>query len=227
MRFNREVLPYVRQIETPRLFRVLRNDGVGRRIPILLPVTDGKIFSPGRYLRALAIAKAWGVARMPNGHIFIPALNFETTNFLFFSLLADEWHGWERWYLPMSVRGKTVLDAGAACGDTAMFFIYNGAKKVISIEPDRERFVVLKRNIEANNWNAEAINDVLRPEHLRMDFDFAKIDIETSDMELLKLNSLPPCVVETHWEEVTDAFVRKFGMRKLRRNGPWNILTNV
>jgi len=60
-----------------------------------------------------------------------------------------------------------------------------------------------------------------------MEFDFAKIDVETGDKDLLKLDSLPPCAIETHWKEVTDAFIKKFGMKKLGSRTECVVLTNV
>ena len=36
------------------------------------------------------------------------------------------------------VRGKTVLDVGAGCGETAFFYRLYGAKKVVAIEADRK-----------------------------------------------------------------------------------------
>jgi 16S rRNA G966 N2-methylase RsmD len=221
-------LPYVDHLEFPRLFRVFRNDGVGRVIPVPLPVSGGRIFSFGRYLRALAKAKAWGTRTLPDGHLYVSSLDFEFTNFLFFSIMANEWDDWKNQYAPLDLRGKTVLDAGAACGDTAMFFISQGAKRVISVEPDSERFACLKRNVEAHGWPVEVLNRKLEARDLsNPEIDFAKIDIEESDKDLLKLDSLPPCAIETHWEEVTNAFVKKFGMRKLRSKSQFAVVTNV
>lgn len=227
MKFSKEILPFVKEIDFPKLFRVFRNDGIGRTVPVPLPVIAGKICSPFTYLRAIALFDRWDAVKLSNGHIFVPSLNFEESSFYYFWLLAAEWKYWENCYLPVSVKGKTVLDAGAACGDTRMLFFYNGAKRVISIEPDSERFACMKRNSEANGWEGEMINDVMRLEHLEMGFDFAKIDIEAHETELLKLRHLPPCAIETHGEEIADAFVKKFGMRKLKGGGKhWNVVTN-
>jgi hypothetical protein len=227
MKFSQALTPYAKQWEFPRLFRVFRNDGIGRIIPIPLPVINERIFSPTSYLRGVALARAWSVITLDNGHLMVPALDFEFTNFFYFSVLANEWRFWENDYLPVSVQGKVVLDAGAACGETAMFFIFHGARKVISIEPNPERFAVLERNVAAHGWPVECINDILRPEHLKMGFDFAKIDIEAGDRDLLRLDSLPPCAIETHWKEVTDAFIKKFGMKRLGSRTECVVLTNA
>src|SRR6266851_6950528 len=99
MKFNRALTPYAKEWEFPRLFRVFRNDGVGRTIPIPLPVINERIFSPLSYLRGIALARAWGVRTLEGGHLIVPALDFEFTNFFYFSVLANEWKSWEDDYL--------------------------------------------------------------------------------------------------------------------------------
>lgn len=55
----------------------------------------------------------------------------------FLIMLATEWKIWEKYYLPpFPLYGKTILDVGAGCGETAFFYILYGAKKIIAIEPD-------------------------------------------------------------------------------------------
>ena len=51
--------------------------------------------------------------------------------------LILEWRVWEKCYLPdFPLKEKTVLDVGAGCGETVLFYILHGAKKVIAIEPE-------------------------------------------------------------------------------------------
>jgi hypothetical protein len=47
-------------------------------------------------------------------------------------LIRDELDFWHDAYLPS---GEVVLDVGACCGETALFYILHGAKRVICIEP--------------------------------------------------------------------------------------------
>ena len=54
---------------------------------------------------------------------------------------------------------KIVLDIGAECGDTALFFANLGAK-VYSFEPIKDNFSALKRNLELNPKLAENITAV-------------------------------------------------------------------
>ena len=44
------------------------------------------------------------------------------------------WRDWEKLFRGLA--GKTVLNAGACCGETAYYFLTHGARKVIAIECD-------------------------------------------------------------------------------------------
>lgn len=52
-------------------------------------------------------------------------------------------------FLP--VNGKTVIDIGGYIGDTAIYFIMKGAKKVIALEPFLQTFQLAKKNIKIND----------------------------------------------------------------------------
>jgi len=54
-------------------------------------------------------------------------------------------------YGSISVNKKTVLDIGANIGDTAIFYVLNGAKEVIGIEPFPKNFNYAQKNINDNN----------------------------------------------------------------------------
>ena len=43
------------------------------------------------------------------------------------------------------LRGRDVIDVGASVGDTALYFVLNGAGKVIAVEPRLTRLGVLRR----------------------------------------------------------------------------------
>ncbi len=141
-------------------------------------------------------------------------------------LLLDEWHIlmllkemeiWEQYYLPISVQGKTVLDAGAGCGETAVFYLAHGAAKVISVELDQSVFSILERNVKTNHLNVELHNESFSEKFISSEIDFAKIDAEGSEISLLKLDRIDiPCLVETHSRETTVKICRKFSQfRKL------------
>jgi FkbM family methyltransferase len=50
-----------------------------------------------------------------------------------------------------NIKGKDILDIGAAIGDTAVYFGLKGARKIYSYEINKRYFEVCKKNIELNN----------------------------------------------------------------------------
>lgn len=127
---------------------------------------------------------------------------------------CKEYKLWEKDYLPRDgLKGKTVLDIGSASGDTAYFFFQNGAKKVICIDPNPNRFSILKRNAARFNWNVELYNKYFELEDMFRDYDFAKIDCEGGEEILLKLEELPKkeMVIEIHSKELAKKF-KKFDL---------------
>lgn len=128
----------------------------------------------------------------------------------FFIMLATEWKIWERYYLPnFSLDGKIVLDIGAGCGETAFFYLLNGARKIVTIEPNREATECLRENAKRNNWNVEIIQEVFKLEHFNIPHDFMKMDIEGHEKELLKVPYNKPCIVEVHSDEIRRKFEEK------------------
>ena len=131
-----------------------------------------------------------------------------------------EWNLWEKYYLPeFSLDGKTVLDVGAGCGETAYFYFLHGAKRVIAIEMDPVQVELLKRNSELNCWNNETRELIIIPRAFELEdlgtekFDFAKIDIEGGEASLLKLDAIDfPVVLEVHGIELRKQLVQKFGL---------------
>ncbi len=130
-----------------------------------------------------------------------------------------EWKQWEKYYVPeFSLEGKTVLDVGAGCGETAYLYFLHGVKRIIAIEIDPVQVEQLEKNAEINGWNngsrlkiiprAFEIDDLKREK-----FDFAKIDIEGGEASLLKLDSIDfPVVLEAHGVELRKQLVQKFGL---------------
>lgn len=125
--------------------------------------------------------------------------------------MVREWREWEKYYLPsFSLGGKTVLDVGAGCGETALLFFWFGAKKVIAIEPDSKAVEYLRENTAINKWNVEIIPERFSLKHLKLDFDFVKIDVEGDEEMLLSLQKLDkPCVVEVHGDKLLKRFTEK------------------
>lgn len=50
----------------------------------------------------------------------------------------------------IEVAGKTVIDIGANIGDSSIYFVSKGARRVIAVEPNRQSFNYLVRNCSAN-----------------------------------------------------------------------------
>jgi len=60
-------------------------------------------------------------------------------------------------YEGIDVNGKVVIDVGAFVGDTAIYFLLKGAKKVIAIEPLPANYEELLYNIHLNNMEGRII----------------------------------------------------------------------
>jgi hypothetical protein len=122
------------------------------------------------------------------------------------SLLALSRSGeWRDFYLPVSVKNKTVLDVGANQGDSAKFFIDNGASKVIAIECCDKAFQYLAANAK--------LHPQIVPIHKRFDlsdldreFDFLKVDIEGYEYVLLDRLLSTPAVLEVHGLPLIERF---------------------
>ena len=91
--------------------------------------------------------------------------------------------------------GKTVIDAGASIGDTALYFVSNGATKVYGFEVDEERYNIARRNVKLNHMEdriiilkdeatSSSISDLMIKENL--DNVVLKIDCEGCEYELIK-----------------------------------------
>lgn len=54
-------------------------------------------------------------------------------------------------YKGLDVAGRQVVDAGASIGDTAIYFMLNGARAVYSFEPVKARYELALKNIKQNS----------------------------------------------------------------------------
>jgi hypothetical protein len=120
-------------------------------------------------------------------------------------MYLEEVSSWQVFYLPIDIRGKTVLDVGAGEGESSKFFLEHGAKKVICIEPGSEAFKKLA--INAKHFKGiEPINDFFQLKHLQLEHDFLKMDIEGYEETLLDTIPPKPAVIEVHGLQLRDKF---------------------
>jgi SAM-dependent methyltransferase len=122
---------------------------------------------------------------------------------------SPEWH---EFYLPICIKDLTILDVGAGEGETARFFLDNGAKKVICIESCHEAFKYLREN-SVTHHQIVPINKFFELSDLSdHSFDFLKMDIEGYEESLLQTKLSCPAVIEVHGLQLRDKF-KKAGWR--------------
>jgi predicted rRNA methylase YqxC with S4 and FtsJ domains len=92
-------------------------------------------------------------------------------------ILKEELDVWHRAYLPI---GRTVLDLGAGCGETAQFYLNHGAERVICVESNPSFLTLLRQNF-GNDPRITIID---------ANIDSIKCDIEGSEKNM---------IIETHF----------------------------
>jgi len=135
-------------------------------------------------------------------------------------MILRERKSWERFYR-VDLHGKTVLDIGAGCGESAWFFFKQGAKKVVAVESDKRCIPFLKINRDTNRWAMDIISARFSLQHLSIPHDFVKIDVEGAELILLDspVKELGPCRVELHptiiGEESAKRIEEEFGLVRI------------
>jgi predicted RNA methylase len=114
-----------------------------------------------------------------------------------------------------------VLDVGAGCGETALFYYYHGAEKVIAVEPQPSVTPLLKTNMERNKWNMKIVEGPFQLSMLEWNFDFMKMDGEGCEDLLLEVDRLPPCAIEVHSGPILDSLKERFGLKVLPQKEIW------
>ncbi|MGH9927354.1 MAG: FkbM family methyltransferase, partial [Nitrososphaeraceae archaeon] len=60
-------------------------------------------------------------------------------------------------YKSLPVSGREVIDIGANIGDSSLYFVIKGAKKVCAIEPNRELYELAMQNMQINNMSNQTV----------------------------------------------------------------------
>jgi len=130
------------------------------------------------------------------------------------NMINKETKEWEKYYLPINIKNKIVLDVGAGEGETARFFLQYGAKKVISIENNKQYLKNLLINA-LNHPKIEVIYGSFLPFMINYEFDFMKCDIEGYEEILLDYTELLKySVIEVHGLQLATRFSYS-GFRKI------------
>jgi len=79
-------------------------------------------------------------------------------------------------YKFLNVQNKSVLDIGAFVGDSPIYFILKGAKKVYAIEPHPDAYNEMIENIKLNN-----MEDKIIPINIGINYDKDYVVINTKD----------------------------------------------
>ena len=126
-------------------------------------------------------------------------------------IIISEWEIWNKFYrFPFSLLGKTVLDVGAGCGESALFFSLCKAEKIICIEKNLDLIRFIEENRKTNSLNWDIINEPFNLSHFKLKFDAIKMDIEGCESELLNLVNIPsPMVLEVHSQLLFKEFSRR------------------
>jgi FkbM family methyltransferase len=100
-------------------------------------------------------------------------------------------------------KDKVVLDVGAYCGESAVFFSSHGAKKVILYEPFSGHQTCIKNNISLNHMNAELHNEGVgaKDEPLMINYDDADLGFglknEGKNQTLIKVRNISDVLNES------------------------------
>lgn len=126
---------------------------------------------------------------------------------------------WFQYLPPGGVKGKIVLDVGAGCGETAKYFLEQGARAVYAVENNQEALTYLRLNAEGRAIHVEP--EAFQPfKQILGQLDLVKLDIEGYEINLLTwLEAYPKAnlniVLEVHSVWMRDRFL-ELGFTQIR-----------
>ncbi|HXQ91881.1 MAG TPA: hypothetical protein VN739_02665 [Nitrososphaerales archaeon] len=189
-------------------------------------------FWPHEFVRLLWISRTWKLLE-DSDELSVLRIDGSTIKLLsgYRQMFFSEFGKWKKWYLPSddgkSIKGQIVLDVGAGCGESAYFFLKNGASKVICIEPDKKAFEVLRENSKVNGWNVELLNEYFSLAMISYSYDFLKMDCEGCEDQLLNLTIIEkPSVIEVHNKKLSEELRKKFQLKSIYEKGEISIIRN-
>jgi len=114
---------------------------------------------------------------------------------------------------PGGLVGKRVLDVGAGCGETAMWFLDQGARQVLCVENGSEARRYLERNARLNKGVSVLVGGFSPGEHLWYHVDLVKMDIEGYEVLFADWLETHPdynvdVILEAHSVYVKDRFLK-------------------
>jgi len=188
--------------------------GIGlsqRGVPFL--VVAGRAILPHQFMKRMLATWNWRLSsRHPYYYLkigrYVVKLHPE-----YFHIIYGEWLDWKRTHLPpFNLKGATVLDVGAGCGETTLFYFIHGVNRVICVEPNSDLANIISENLRANKWNAEVIARPFDLGMLNLPVDLMKMDCEGCEAQLLSADVLPTCMIEVHDGHILESLRSKFGL---------------
>jgi FkbM family methyltransferase len=102
---------------------------------------------------------------------------WEKNNVKFKHIYLSTYEIFEEDYNFLNVKDKNVLDIGAFVGDSPIYFILKGAKKVYAIEPHPDAYKEMLENIKLNN-----MEDKIIPINMGINYEKDYIFINTKNL---------------------------------------------
>jgi 2-polyprenyl-3-methyl-5-hydroxy-6-metoxy-1,4-benzoquinol methylase len=152
--------------------------------------------------------KFYGMKKSKSGNVISIAIRGFIFKLLpeYATCLETEWADWNTYYRPpFPLENKTVIDIGAGCGETILFFALKGCRNFIAIEPNEKCVDMIQQNAKSNGLNIKTINDCFKPEHLELSYDYIKCDCEGGE-EILLGKKNKPVSLEVHGAKMVERF---------------------